>query len=253
MYTKRVLYWQMKELIQIGKVKIIREVYLFGSFARGDYDQNSDIDILIVIDDCSETEYVELKECFAGLLNIPISWISVYRISKILKMYDNGSYFLWHIKKEGKMIFSRENQLSQLLCTLPQYKNVFRDLNEYIEILQDVIAETNNKIICVEYELSVVASLVRNTCIAIAYMNGNMEFGRNSAVMYCFRKYGITIDLQEYEELYKYRLYQTGKIAEVPKGSVDLLDKWIKTEKELLEIAKKGVVDYEKRFMSGME
>ena len=238
---------------KLTNMKNVREVYLFGSFARGDYDQNSDVDILIVIDDCSETEYVKLKDCFASVLNIPISWISVYRISKILKMYDNGSYFLWHIKKEGKIIFSRENQLEHLLCTLPQYKNVFRDLNEYNEILQDVIIETENKNICIEYELSIIASLVRNTCIAIAYMNGNMDFGRNSVVMYCFSKYGINIELQEYEELYKYRLYQTGKIAKVPKGNMNLLNKWIETENVLLEIAKKGVVDYEKRYMPGME
>ena len=237
---------------KLTNMKNIREVYLFGSFARGDYDQNSDIDILIVIDDCSEMEYVKVKESFAKILNVPSSWISLYRIPKILMMHDNGSYFLWHIKTEGKMIFSRENQLACLLRTLPQYNNVCRDLKEYNEILQDVIDETGNKNIYIEYELSVVASLVRNTCIAIAYMNGNMDFGRNSAVMYCFEKYGISIELQEYEALYKYRLYQTGKIAEIPKGNISLLQKWIEIERALLEIAKKGEMEYEKGFMSGM-
>lgn len=86
----------------------IREIYLFGSFARGDQDQYSDIDILIVIDDCTENEYIYYKDSFAQILKVPVSWLSVYRIGKIRKMHNSGSYFLWHIKKEGKVIYSSD-------------------------------------------------------------------------------------------------------------------------------------------------
>ena len=231
----------------------VREVYLFGSVARGDYDIYSDIDILIVVDDCSEEEYIKWKDCFAELLNMPVSWISLYRISKILKMYNIGSYFLWHIKKEGKMIFSRENELASLLDTLPPYMKVHDDLQEYTEILKDIISELDNTYISIDYELAVMASLVRNTCIAIAYMNDNMDFGRNSVVMYCFDKYGIKVDLQEYKNLYQYRLYHTGKISNVQNGNISQLKRWIEIERELLKIAKKGVKNYEEEFVSRVE
>ena len=49
-------------LDSISKVKDeknVEEIYLFGSVARGDEDEYSDIDILIVIDDCTEDEYIE--------------------------------------------------------------------------------------------------------------------------------------------------------------------------------------------------
>ena len=46
--------------------------------------------------------------------------------------------------------------------------------------------------------------------------------------------------MEEYEELYKYRLYHTGKISTVSKGEIGQLIKWISIEKELLEIAKRG-------------
>lgn len=226
--------------------KNIREIYLFGSVARGDQDEKSDVDILIVIDDCSEVEYIEWKDKFADCLEVPISWISVYRISKIMRMYNIGSYFLWHIKKEGKVIYSRENELSALLLTLPKYRNVKNDLNEYSQILIDIQQELSDKYICIEYELAVLASLVRNTCITISYLNGKLDFGRNSAVMYCVDKYQINVTLQEYEDLYQYRLYNTGKINNVPTGERIQLEMWIKIESDLLEIAKKGVENYEK-------
>lgn len=225
--------------------KNIREVYLFGSMARGDHDEKSDVDILIVIDDCSELEYIEWKDKLACYLDVPVSWISIYRINKIMRMYRIGSYFLWHIKKEGRIIYSRDNELSTLLLTLPPYGNIKNDLSEYSQILTDIIKELCDEYICIEYELSVLASLVRNTCITISYLNGKLDFGRNSPVMYCISKYQMNITLKEYEGLYQYRLYHTGKINRVPNGEMKQLEKWIKIEGNLLEIAKEGVRNYE--------
>lgn len=239
---KQVILSDIKKLVHEQN---IREVYLFGSYARGDQDKYSDIDILIVIDDCTESEYINYKDSFAQILNIPVSWLSVYRIDKIKKMYNCGSYFLWHIKKEGKVIYSRDNELAILLLTLPRYVNIENDLKEYSEILSDINGELDNEYISIDYELAVLASLVRNTCIAIAYLNGKLDFGRNSVVVYCFSTYEINIDLKEYEDLYQYRLYHTGKIEEIPKGKIEQLKKWIKIETDLLEIAKRGVMNYE--------
>lgn len=221
--------------------KNIREIYLFGSMARGDQDEYSDMDILIVIDNCLEDEYIKLKDKYASCLDVPVSWVSVYRINKILNMHKIGSYFLWHIKKEGKVIYSRDDELASLLLTLPKYANVEKDIDEYSEILLDIERELENELMCVEYELAVMASLIRNTCIAISYLSERLDFGRNSVVLFCFSKYKLNITMKEYEELYKYRLYHTGKINTVPKGKIAQLIKWIRIEKELLEIAKRGV------------
>lgn len=227
----------------------IREIYLFGSTAREEQDEYSDIDILIVIDDCSEEEYIKLKDKYAAFLNVPISWISVYRNNKIMKMYARGSYFLWHIKKEGKVLYSRGGELENLLLTLPRYADVESDLAEYDEILADIKCELENELISVGYELAVLASLVRNTCIAISYLNNRLDFGRNSAVMYCFSKYNFNVSLEEYKELYQYRLYHTGKVDCAPGDNMDSLKKWIKIESDLLEVAKRGVQEYEKKVM----
>ena len=82
------------KISKLKQDKNISEIYLFGSVARGDEDRYSDVDILIVIDDCLDDEYVKLKDKYANYLNVPVSWISMYRISKIMTMYKMGSYFL---------------------------------------------------------------------------------------------------------------------------------------------------------------
>ena len=243
----------IENIIQLKFQDNIREIYLFGSVARGDQDEQSDVDILIVIDDCSEDDYIKYKKEYASILQIPVSWISLYREKKILKMHEKGSYFLWHLKQEGKVLYSRENELDKLFSTLPRYRSMKEDIKEYQQILDDVKEELHNVYLCIEYELSVLASLVRNTCITLSYLNNRFDFSRNLVVEYCIDKYKIDISLEEYKILYQYRSYETGKISEVAKGKIDDIKKWAKVEKQLLDIAEKEVDDYEKKFNSRVE
>ena len=63
----------IENIIQLKFQDNIREIYLFGSVARGDQDEQSDVDILIVIDDCSEDDYIKYKKEYASILQIPVS------------------------------------------------------------------------------------------------------------------------------------------------------------------------------------
>lgn len=243
----------MENIIQLKRQGNIREIYLFGSVARGDQDEQSDVDILIVIDNCSEDDYIKYKKEYASILQIPVSWISLYREKKILKMHEKGSYFLWHLKQEGKVLYSRENELDKLFATLPRYRGMKEDIKEYRQILDDVNEELHNVYLCIEYELSVLASLVRNTCIMLSYLNNRFDFSRNQVVKYCIDTYKIDISLEEYRALYQYRSYETGKIQRVEKGKIEDINKWVKVENQLLDISEKEVDDYEKKSDSGVE
>lgn len=238
----------IERLQDLETIENVEEIYLFGSVARGDDDEYSDVDILIIINECTDDEYIEYKEQFANILEVPLDWISLYKESKIRKMYDNGSYFLWHIKKEGIRLFSRCNKLNNLLKTLPKYKGIKEDLEQYLEILNDVKKELESEDICVNYELAVLASLVRNTCIAIAYLNNRYDFGRESVIISCIEEYPqkIKFTLREYNELYKYRLFQKGKLTEIAEGSREMLKTWMTYELQLLELALEGVETYGK-------
>ena len=83
----------------------IRQVILYGSYARGDYNKDSDIDILIVVS--NDINPVEIEESlidflFEILLN-ENELCSVRAIpEKLFKEYN--SPFLLNVKKEGVMI-----------------------------------------------------------------------------------------------------------------------------------------------------
>jgi predicted nucleotidyltransferase len=74
---------------------------LFGSYARNDYGQKSDIDILLECD--------KRKESFnSGIINF-----TIYTKHQLKKMASKGSLFILHIIEEGKEI-TDTNLLSEL-------------------------------------------------------------------------------------------------------------------------------------------
>lgn len=225
----------------LKKIDSVLYIYLFGSVARREQDEFSDIDILIIINDCSEEEFIRRKDAFAKIMSIPPSWLSVYRIGKIRQMYLCGSYFLWHIKEEGIELYSRDDTFKELLVKLPMYSNAAQDINDYNDILCDIENELDNELLDINYELSVLASLVRNTCIAISFFDQRHDFGRKTPVIYCIEKYGIEVTEDDYDQLYKYRLLQTGKCDKVEDGSGAILIRWVNIERQLLEIAERSI------------
>jgi predicted nucleotidyltransferase len=218
-------------------------VVLFGSKARGDDDYISDIDVLVIIDDCSESKLILLKKELVKDLNMPINWISVYRRSSIEDMRKYGSYFLWHIKSEGKILYSKTNYLKSVLDRLPPYSRCEEDLRDYYVICQDIEESIDADDSTVFYEMATLASLARNTCIAIAYKNGTMAFGRSVPVIFAQQVFGknFPFSLEEYNVLYKYRLerirnnhnYECSNMA----PSVSEVRSWVFRIKKLINLA----------------
>ena len=102
--VKRILTEVKKYLIESFGDKI-RQVILYGSYARGDYNKDSDIDILIVVSD--EANPVEVEESLNDLLfEILLNeneLCSVRAIpEKLFKEYN--SPFLLNVKEEGVMV-----------------------------------------------------------------------------------------------------------------------------------------------------
>lgn len=81
--------------------KHLKQIILFGSRARGDYDPDSDYDCLIVVDDVTE-EIVEVIDDIAG--------VTLYRYNLVfsafpvtMEKYQNENFYPLYIniKKEG--------------------------------------------------------------------------------------------------------------------------------------------------------
>jgi len=224
----------------------IEDLYLFGSVARNDAEENSDIDLLVIIEDCAEKEYIELKDNIAKDFGFPQEWISVYQKSKIEAMHEKGSYFLWHIKLEGKLLYTANNYLARLLDNLPEYKESLNDLQDYEQICQDIKVALKTKDIEGVYELSLLASIIRNTCIAIDYLCEQPTFGRVSAVETCMDliEDDLGFSVAEYRELYKFRLFMTGKSETAPDYQLSDIEKWLKHAENLIIIGKKRGMNY---------
>jgi predicted nucleotidyltransferase len=209
----------------------IEAICLFGSSARGDNDLHSDIDVFILVYDCNEDAFVKIKKSLAYQLNIPAHWISIYRMSTIYEMHAKGSYFLWHLKKEGQILYSRKNTLNELLITLPEYKSANEDLQDYLIICNDIRKSIAKDFSTAHFELSVLASLVRNTCIAISYKHGTLVFGRIEPIIIAKKIIGqdFPFNIDEYKELYNFRISYTRGYKDLHLHNIteDYIQKWI--------------------------
>ena len=214
-------------------------IYLYGSAARGDTDNQSDVDLFFAIQDCSDDYYVSFKRNLTSYFNCNEVEVSIYQQKMIFEMFTKGSYFLWHLKQEGVQLYKSSTWMSNLLNTLPVYKGTFDDFREYRQVLGDIEESISLDLSTVNYELSTLAILIRNTCIGLCYINGVKSFSRRSPIIWCLETYSgkIPFTIEEFDVLYYYRIAQTrGHDIE---GCTDLgyVYTWIKNTKALLDLA----------------
>jgi len=227
------------------KADNIIAIFLFGSVARDDYDEYSDVDIFILIEDCLEEDYLKYKMDFANQLCIPIDWISLYRKSTIDNMAKYGSYFLWHIKTEGIKLFEKDLYFSNTLNCLVRYTKVKNDIMEYEEICKDIKNSLAVDNLTLNYELNLISSIIRNTSIAMLFMNNSYVFGRVTPVKLCLEMLDgkLKFNLDDYIRLYKYRLFYSRNNKQIHIRNVDksYVEFWLKNANDMLNFAMKFI------------
>ncbi len=72
--------------------KPVKKVYLFGSYARGEADENSDVDLLI---DWDYSQYIGLnyvfwREDIEKILNKDVDFVSLKWVSPLIEKYVNN-------------------------------------------------------------------------------------------------------------------------------------------------------------------
>ncbi len=88
------------------------EVILYGSYARGDFHDESDMDFLVVLGDeemDQSQEISNLTEAVSELTDKHKMWISVKPTTNA-KLKDEGLLFYRRIKKEGIPLYERRTQ-----------------------------------------------------------------------------------------------------------------------------------------------
>jgi predicted nucleotidyltransferase len=87
---------------QINQIKIffadkpVKKIYIFGSYARGEADENSDIDLLIDWDYSKRIglNYVFWREEMEEILHKEVDFVSLKWISPIIEKYVNNDKIL---------------------------------------------------------------------------------------------------------------------------------------------------------------
>ena len=94
---------RIRELFGERVLKII----LYGSYARGDYNEESDIDIMVIVDDENLEPYkkkrTELTTYYLDKENILLSII--IEKASIAERYKNHSPFLINVNNEGVVLY----------------------------------------------------------------------------------------------------------------------------------------------------
>lgn len=212
-------------------MKLGAAVWMYGSSARGDQDDSSDLDVLIVGRPSSVAPNVaELAR------RSPRASISTYSWAEIERMCEYGSLFLQHLRLEARPLFEDEmcvGNLRKELDRLGPYTRAQRDVSAFKAVLGDVrdslpIADL------VGFELSVLATVTRHAAILGCWLLGEPCFSRTEPVRRFARACQLGWDdLGTFPDLYAYRLYYDGRSEKA-----DLVDvcaqTWVRHATELV-------------------
>lgn len=184
------------------------EVWLYGSAARGDSDDVSDVDLLVLAD---SDEPVEPPAIDFGA---PVS-VSQYTWAEVEAMVGYGSLFLHHVKEEGRALVEEDPpRLRELLARLPPYARARQELDSFEQVVADVRAAVEDDY-SPQFELAVLATAARHAAILGCYLIGTPRFGRREpfAVLLPRLGYGAP-GLADFERLYAYRVSENrGEVA----------------------------------------
>lgn len=102
-----------KEVIEDVKNRLVEAydpvaIYLFGSYAWGTPTEDSDLDLLIVIDESDEKTYERPRQGQRALFGLNISKdMIVYTQEEFEKYVHDITSLCYKIKKNGKKIYAR--------------------------------------------------------------------------------------------------------------------------------------------------
>lgn len=142
----------------------IDQLWIYGSYARGDFDKCSDVDILMV-SDTDETDFVinYFTKKYVGKIDV-----SYYSYDGLIPLINKGSLFANHLKKEAISIYKKSGRLNNLLNKMPEYSSHLDDL-KILEMLVNDVKEShhsnNNSFI---FDSGVLGTAVRNTAIIMS-------------------------------------------------------------------------------------
>ena len=220
--------------------------WLYGSYARGNTNPESDIDLLVVNDSpIPDEEIPPMPEIVCGVPSV-----SRYSWSEIEGMASYGSLFLHHLRLEGKCISEGSmvaGRLRGVLAGLSPYRRACADVAAFRISVSDVL-DSLRSTHSVPFELSVVGTVLRHASILGCYLSGEPSFGRVEPVQRVVSLWELPKEISgEFPRLYEYRLWADGRTGFPGPAIVETVMHWCSQIGILLDILEDRADDFENR------
>lgn len=200
-----------------------RAVWLYGSTARGDHDELSDIDVLVVGNQSRLTS--SEVEMIPGAKAPDVSH---YHWSELEAMARSGSLFLHHLRQEGQPIIEygdAHSRMREVLYRTAPYSSASRDIGAFETTIEDVSGGLAIGLSPI-FELGVVGGVIRHASVLTCYLAGEPCYGRYSIRKSCYHL-GLSHLAKEFQEVYRFRLHQCGRCAPPFDASADAAQLWV--------------------------
>jgi predicted nucleotidyltransferase len=217
----------------------ILSIILYGSHARKDHDTSSDYDFCVISKERQNEEFtMDDFEEVTGPLKLANITIVSYPEAVLDSMLAHGSLFLWHLKLEGDILYGKQ-YLSEKLHRLAYFKTHYEEIKYHAELFHNLKMAWQLLSTINELDLSLLFTIVRNTCMVLAHKAGKPSFGRVSSFYSATESFSsLPITIDQYLYLSKWKLlYEREHSASMTLPSRAAFEQLLSTVEHLLQFA----------------
>jgi Nucleotidyltransferase domain len=110
----------------------ISSLIIFGSYARGDQDSDSDVDLLGIVNDNGY-----------NVAHLPGISLVLYSYKYLIEQAQGGNLFVWHLKEEGKSLFDAEGLFHNVSAEF-KFKESYQDRINDATLVGRLLLENKN-------------------------------------------------------------------------------------------------------------
>ncbi len=171
----------------------ILSIRIFGSVARGDDDELSDIDVLVVVRDRSGkvpesivNDYV--RDRIGGRNAITISW---YGRERLRSMFKSGHLFAWHLVQESWALAGPAD-VGEVFGRPTPYQDAAVDISSFRTVMEGIPVAIRRCPRNAVYEMGLLYVCVRNIAMSASWhLCDEPDFGRYSPFNLGVRQLGV--------------------------------------------------------------